>query len=458
MSRALLTALTLALFPLGSRGEEAALHLTVTPMPAPKPALRYQLLPEVRELNPGNAAQNYLRCFMPEGQFFFAREAAALRDRYLTMPLSELAAAKPGEYGGSALRQADWAARLDTLDWQARYSVQAGGMDTLPAELGPLQVLASALQARFRCEVAGRHFDDAIRTAKTMFALGRHLGEHPTEVADLVGLWVAHLCLCTLEEMVQQPACPNLYWALTDLPCPLVDLRKGAQGDRARVAAALQPLRDDMPMTESQMEQLVIRLSGVMGFGREQAGHAPQSVRVQLRAKAGDPERRRAARQRLIEAGYGADLVATFPPSQVILLDERRDYEIQRDERIKLLALPLWQMDTLRGACVGATGEDGMFAELLPQILKLRLAQGRLEQQVALLRHVEALRLHAAEHGGRLPAKLTEVSVPLPADPVTGNPFDYALERATAHIRGSSFQGDDRDREYCVHYAVTIPK
>ena len=87
--------------------------------------------------------------------------------------------------------------------------------------------------------MAGTHFDDAIATAKTMFALARQLGEHPTEIADLVGMWVAHLGLGTLEEMVQQPGCPNLYWALTDLPSPLVDLRKGAQGDRTRVAADL---------------------------------------------------------------------------------------------------------------------------------------------------------------------------------------------------------------------------
>src|SRR5205085_1656341 len=119
-------------------------------------------------------------------------------------------------------------------------------------------------QVRFRAEVAGRHFDDALRTAKTMFALGRHLGDHPTEVADLVGLWVAHLGLGTLEEMVQQPGCPNLYWALTDLPCPLVDLRKGVQGDRTLVAADLRSLHDDAPMTETEIEEFVSHLSGVM--------------------------------------------------------------------------------------------------------------------------------------------------------------------------------------------------
>ena len=73
-------------------------------MPAPKPALKYQLLPEVRELNPGNAAQNYLKCFMEQRSFFFTKESAADRARYQTMPLAELPLDKLRDYGGSALR------------------------------------------------------------------------------------------------------------------------------------------------------------------------------------------------------------------------------------------------------------------------------------------------------------------------------------------------------------------
>ncbi|HEV3118484.1 MAG TPA: hypothetical protein VGY58_15650, partial [Gemmataceae bacterium] len=198
-------------------------------MAAPKPALKYQLLPELRELNPGNAAHNYLKCFMEQRRFFYSKEAVADRRRYLTMPLAELPLDRLRDYGGFALRQADWAARLDSVDWQNLQPVQEGGMEQVPPEVGPLQLLGTALRVRFRAEVAGRHFDDAVRTAKTMFALARHLGDHPSEVANLEGLWVAHLSLNTLAEMVQQPGCPNLYWALTDLPCPLVDLRKGVQ-------------------------------------------------------------------------------------------------------------------------------------------------------------------------------------------------------------------------------------
>jgi hypothetical protein len=459
MTRVIINALVLAAFVgLNACGEEPAVQFTVQPMPAPAPALKYQLLPELRELKPGNSAQNYLKCFMEQRYFFFTKEAAAERARYQTMPLGELPADKLRHYGGSALRQADWAARLDSLDWQTLERVQNGGIGSLPDELGPLQDLAAALNVRFRAEVAGRHFDDALGTAKTMFALARQLGEHPTEVANLVGLWIAHLSLGTLEEMIQQSGCPNLYWALTDLPTPLVDLRKGVQGDRTLVAADMRPLRDDSPMTDAEIEKFVSHLSGVIGFAREQSGLAPRRLRSGLRARANDSELVLAARQRLIEAGFRSELVNMFSPTQAILLDEKRDYEIQRDERIKLLAVPLWQSNSSVGDKEGKSNWGGLFADLLPHIAKLRQTQGSQEQQIAILRYVEALRIYAAGHDGKLPAKLSDIPVPLPIDPVTGQLFVYTVDGATAQIRGRSPESDEKDLRRNVHYEVSIHK
>jgi hypothetical protein len=453
-----LTALALAAVPVALRGDEAPRSLAVSPMPAPVPALKYQLLPDLCELNPGNPAQNYLKCFMERRTFFFGKESAAERARYQAMPLAELPADKLRGYGGSALRQADWAARLDALDWQVPDPVQNGGRDTQWDELGPLQNLAAALQVRFRAEVAGRHFNDAIRTAKTMFALSRHLGEYPSGVASLVAMGVAHLTLGTLEEMVRQPGCPNLFWALTDLPCPLVDLRKGAHGDRNRVTADLRALRDDAPMIDAEIEKFVSRLSGALGFAREQAGQAPRSVRARLRALVNNPEQVRAARLRLTQTGLGAELVKSFPPMQAILLDEKRDHEVQRDERLKLLSVPLWQLDAPAGLTERSADPGGLFADLLPHVHKLRRSQATLERQVAGLRHVEALRLYAAAHDGRLPAKLSDIPVPLPVNPFTGQPFLYTVREATAHVRGGSPPSDDTLSDCTLHYAVTVRK
>jgi hypothetical protein len=319
--------------------------------------------------------------------------------------------------------------------------------------VAPLQVLAEALQVRFRFEVARSQFGDAIATAKTMFALSRHLGEHPSEVADLVGLGAAHLTLDSIEEMVQQPGCPNLYWALTELPCPLVDLRKGMQGDRLRVAAMLRPIRDDAPMADAEIEGLVGRLSGIMSLARERAGLPPRSFRARVHARVKDHAP--ASRRRLVESGLAPKLVDQLPPTQAILLDEKRSYEIRRDDRIKLIALPLWELDATAGD-EPAGGEDGLLTDLLPHVAKLRRTQAQLEQQIAMLRHVEALRLHAADHGGKLPAGLADIRVPLPVDPITGKAFAYAVDGATAHLRGAPAGGQSHGAG--VHYEVTLLK
>ena len=45
-----------------------------------------------------------------------------------------------------------------------------------------------------------------------------------------------------------------------------------------------------------------------------------------------------------------------------------------------------------------------------------------------MLRCVEAMRLYAAAHDGKLPSKLEEITeVPVPVDPVTGKSFAFKL-------------------------------
>src|SRR5277367_2912531 len=88
--RCILLAVVLAVLPSGSGAEETAVRLNVQPMPAPKPALKYLLLPDVGELNSGNPVHGYVRCFAEQRSFFFSKESIAARIRYQTMPLNEL--------------------------------------------------------------------------------------------------------------------------------------------------------------------------------------------------------------------------------------------------------------------------------------------------------------------------------------------------------------------------------
>jgi hypothetical protein len=452
MISVILAALALTAQAADAQRPAGAMRLVLSPMAAPTPALKYQLLPEVRELQAGNPVQWYLRCFAEQRNFFFNKEVVEERNKYRTMPLKDLPIDKIRNYGGSALTQADWGARLDTPDWQVLDRVRSESTDLQLPEIRSLRILAAALQVRFRGEVARRDFDAAISTAKTLLALARHLGECPTTEASRLGLAVAHMGLDTLEEFVQQPGSPNLYWALTDLPTPLVDVRKGLQGERAMLATELRAYRDDVVLTDRELDELIGRLSGRAGFVRQESGLTPRNLRSTLAGWAKDTVRVDAARKRLIESGIKSDL--KFPAMQVILLDEKREFESLRDDEMKLLGLTPWQIEVLREK----PRPQNLFAESLPRVAELRLEQANVECRVAVLRHVEALRVHASGQGGSLPHALKDVALPLPTDPITGKPFGYRLDDSTAYLSTPSPRPEKIGPAFTAEFEITIRK
>jgi hypothetical protein len=430
---------------------ETLIRLSVEPADAPKPALRYVLLPDYGELNPGNPVQNYLKCFMEQQKFFFDKEQVERREKLLAMPLTELPANELQDYGGFALRQADWAARLDKADWQIMLPLKAEGFRLLIPDVQQLRILASALKVRFRAEVALGRFDAAIQTAKTMFAMSRHLGEHPTFVGDLVGIAIANAAIGPLEELLQQPGCPNLYWALTFLPSPLVPLDMGAEGERHWVRPLFHDLDDGAAMSAERIERLIAHIDLLYEEGE---GQRSSKVRAWVDQRMQDENLFNAARRRLIEVGIPEERMRGFPAEQVILLDERRECFKRHDDSLKLVHLPTWEVDALI-AQMESDQEPPLF-DTAPAVAKVRRAQARLDQRIALLRHVEALRLYAAEHEGALPAKLSEISVPLSADPFTGKPFSYEVEGGSAYLHGSSAAGEEQVPAYNIRYQVTL--
>lgn len=452
MPRTILCCLALSAFAWPARAEptvtptELLIRLTVQPMPAPKPALRYLLLPDLKEMTPGNPIPNYLRCVLD--QDFTSNQETLSR---------------------SALRQADRAARMDKPDWQILLKLKTDGIGLLLPDVQKLRMLASSLQERFHDEAAQRRFDDGIYTARTMFALSRHMGEHPTLIGDLVAVAIATITIAPLEEMLQQPGCPNLYWALTNLPDPLISVNKGMEGERTLIRSEFHEMDDREPMSRAQIEKLISHIDNL----RKQEGKFDKRLhgaRAWINARTRDAKSVEAARRRLVAFGIEEKRVRRFPADQVMILDAYREYEERRDEEMKLMNLPTWQVEEMlrrtRGGKVAGVlrrikrvTEPSLFADmLLPALEKVRWAQGRLEQRLALLRGVEALRLYAAGHNGKLPQKLADIEVPLPVDPFTGKPFRYNVEEGTAHLRGSPPRGLEKNPFYNVHYEITLRK
>ena len=215
-------------------------------------------------------------------------------------------------------------------------------------------------------------------------------------------------------------------------------------------------LDDAKPISAGQIRKFVERMEKLLGD--EEPIKSAKGVRGWLDAQVKDEAKVAAARRRLVENGLPAERVGRFPAEQVVLLNEKREYEVRRDDAMKTMNLPFWQAEAMEARAKVDRPPGLLAAALVPSTKAVRRAQTRLDQRIALLRHVEALRLHAAEHDGKLPAKLSDVSVPLPDDPVTGKPFRYELSGATAHLRGSPPAGDEKNPFFNVHYVLTVRK
>jgi hypothetical protein len=412
---------------------ETIIRLDVQPMAAPKPALRYRLLPELKDMSPGNPIAGYLRCLA-------VQEGA---------PDAEVV-------GRATLRAVDEAARLDRPDWQFLLNLRTDGFFALLPDLQRLRLLAVGLDGRFRDEIAQHRINDAVRTAQTMFALSRHAAEHPTLIGALIGMAITTITIGPLEELLQQPDCPNLYWALTNLPHPFIGLEKSLEGDQVCLLAELRDLDDRAPMSKDQIRRLIAKLDQLRSSGPQ--SKEKLTVRTWLDVRVKDRSALQAARRRLVAAGIPEERLAQFPPDQVFLLDDKREFEVRRDEVVKLMPLPYWQVDALLSRKAPAQAPTLLDEGIGNAFVRIRLAQGRVEQRLAMLQHVEALRLYAADHDGALPATLAEIGLPLPVDPFSGKAFHYDREGATAHLRGTPPRGQEKEAAYNVHYVVTIRK
>jgi hypothetical protein len=274
---------------------------------------------------------------------------------------------------------------------------------------------------------------------------------------------IANLAMGPLEEMLEQPRCPNLYWALTNLPNPLVSLFTASQGERVGILQWLfRDLDDSAPMSADELKRFIAFMEKLVE--RESPKKLSKGLRAWLDERTNNEGMVSAARHRLVEFGLLEAQVRLFPADQVILLDEKRELEARVDDVMKTINLPLWYAEVVGNRYKQAREPLGPLApvlvadEFVPAVDQAVRARARLDQRIALLRHVEALRLYAAEHNGTLPAKLSDVTVPLPDDPFTGKPFHYEVTGNTAHLRGTRPQGEEKNLPFNIHYEVTLQK
>jgi hypothetical protein len=438
--------------PIEPKDGKYVVPLTVDAIGPTRPALKYRLLPDVRETQPGNQIQAFYKCFFEQNYLFHNKESTDKQKKWMEAPLKGLAQEKDlVNYGGSAVKQAFYAARLDTVDWQLLNQMKSDGIMLLLPDVQQMRMLAAVLKVRVRGEIARGEFDAAAQTLQTMFALARTFNEQPTLIGHLVGIALAMVALGEVEEFVQQPGAPNLFWALTDLPTPFIDLRKGIHVEKLLLPKNYDTLRKAVPISEENLGALLKNLDALLG--PDIKIDALPSAWYAKQAK--DKGAVTVATERLFDLGHKHADLAKLSALQVIVMDDHAQYEADMDEFTKWTNVPFWQIPADFGL---QKPRSGAFGQLLPAYYKVMVGKMRMHQNVALLTVAEGVRAHAAANAGKLPAALDAVKLPLPADPVTGKPFVYELKDGKATVRGTPAPGREKDPSFNRAYEITVRK
>lgn len=434
---------------------------SLRPSLASQNPLQYKLLPDLVEQTPGNAVPLYLMAhrFWPDQKTTDeVLQPENGRFDYLDTPIDQF----PEQYArklldaySDTLAFVDKAARRDSAVWDDDWPDPEMGAKPL-AYRGDLLHAANLLGFRARYQVSQRDWAAASYTLQTSFSMARQYGSAPMLIHAIQGSKFAEDALGQgVTEWIQRGDSPNLYWALTNLPQPFVGLSPAARSERMPVGQTLLDRAyrgEELP--REQWGQVVPEMIGSLQMISPPYKRDPTEMEAQARRTIASTYPR--ATQYLISAGIPKEKVDAMAPDQAVGTYFCQEARATSDELWKSWGLPYPQaqeqmLRSWRGlgadqpplvdnplfqtSQVWRTGPAQQSDYTVPSLLRWRYVLSKVDRQIAMLRTIEALRDYAARHDGHPPARLDLITdLPVPPDPITGKPFDYAVTVQTVQL------------------------
>jgi hypothetical protein len=356
------------------------------------------------------------------------------------------------------------AARSQYCDWQVLIHEGEFFSIRLP-EFQQSRAYARILAPWVRLQIADGNYDEAVHGLQTGFSLARDVANAPTLVCGLVGCAIAGMMNEQVLDFIQQPDAPNLYWALSTLPRPMIDLRPGFDAEMYSLYLSFPDLYDldRKNYTPERWQQLLEEMAEWHHRWTNNVGTLEQQQLLTVTWYLHAYPR---AKRFLVERGRSAEEVEAMPAPQVILLAAMQNYDELRDDMFKWLSLPYPQASRGVGNAeenlvkLWRSGQEiiPIAGELLPAVQAAKTAEVRIDREIALLRTLEALRLYGGANRGRLPSNLNDITqVPVPLDPVRGETFYYRRYGNTAFLEVVDSPGPMRHWEG-VRYEIEFAR
>ncbi|QDU42594.1 hypothetical protein Mal52_10570 [Symmachiella dynata] len=428
--------------------------LSFTPQRVETPALQYALMPPYLDQTEGNAATMYYRALL------FLSEANRLNQdpnlwtnirNWASEPLDTFPVDKARETlktFQAVLDSIEIAARRTDCHWdlpQAEYKENVYYL-RLP-EIQEMRDIARLLVLKSRLEIATSDYEQAVRTFQTTYAMARHVSQPPIIICDLIGVAIVSMINDQVAAFVRAPDAPNLYWPLTALPRPIIDVRPsmGLEGNGLYfvfpqlLAAKTKTLTPEQWQAEleaflKKFEKVAADTGGM--DADELADIKKKTDQETVLARAVE------AKTGLIKMGHPPEEAKAMATGQAILLYTALVFDHFRDDLFKWAYVPLAEAGEEFRNARNSIEENSDTVEivpiaalLLPALDGAARAIGRQDARIAHLRAFEAIRMYTAKNDGVLPDKLSEIkAVPIPNDPLTGKPFFYHLDGETGAL------------------------
>lgn len=460
MVRRTLLALLFIFVPfLSARAQNESIWVILSPADLPKPSMKHRLLPDRRDLVHGNAAALYYRAMASfvENRFLLMDLNEQHWDRWMNTPVDELPKDEVRtkvNQTRNLIREFEEGARQRQCDWNL--DNRSEGFLLLIPEVQGMRRIGTVLAVRAKLAMAEGRLDDALASLRIGFALGHHLGDSPTFIHTLVGLAIAQIMCNRLEDFIQRPGAPNLYWSLAVMPRPWSDLKKAWDTERDWLDYMYPAFKrlEDGPMSLAQLRRFHEEVERVNERANIRQPTPEERVQSGVFQALAYPE----AKRGLLSQGVKAADVDAMPPFQVVALFAWREYHRTWDEAAKWAQTP---DGTRHPGYRTATREQqkavvrlnrivfqGRMADIgFPAVDRVQHAIARLERRFAALRCLEAIRLYAAKNDGKLPASLKDITdVPVPTDPMSGQPFEYIVKGDRATLNSPVLKNDPIDR------------
>ncbi|MEM7808793.1 MAG: hypothetical protein AAF561_11850 [Planctomycetota bacterium] len=333
-------------------------------------------------------------------------------------------------------------------DFTIQTTVRERGIAALLPHLNPSRELTNAIHISANLAADEGRWDDWLSDVAAILRLSQHLGDHDEAVLveGLVAAGVGGMALHTIEDADAVAGRPNLYWALSAVDFDL-DLLRFMQAETLWVEATLPQLSDPSAMNAARFGALLDAMNGMEPLmDNDQNPLARMATNTAAAAFL-----LAQARPWLVEhGGFTEAVVDAMTPFEAVARHLKLSLDQSYAEIFRITLTPMPEA-IAAAAAFESQFEDPTYGSVLvklivPSVTRARMSLVALERRQNGLIIVDALRDHLARHG-ELPASLDDVALPLPNDPMTGEPFVFErLDDASATLHAVRAPGT-RDRD-----------